>query len=64
VNIDYRADPNSGATPTSPPTDQTWEGYDEIEDAVRFRGINSPLEQARLHAEPDPAQGSKGWSPG
>jgi hypothetical protein len=46
-----------------PWTDQTWEGYDEAEDAARFRGINTPRQQAELHGEPDPVTGSQGWSP-
>lgn len=51
------------ASPTAPQTDYTWKSYDGTDDAYRFNGINTPGEQARLHAEPDPATGAVGWSP-
>ena len=46
-----------------PWTDQTWAAYDEETDASRYRGINSPEQQANLHLSPDPQSDSQGWSP-
>ena len=60
---DYDHPVGAAATGAEPWTDQSWEGYDEQEDATRFRGINTPEQQAVLHAEPDPVRGSRGWSP-
>jgi hypothetical protein len=46
-----------------PWTDQTWQSFDAQDDAYRFRGINTPEQQAQLHLAPDPASDAHGWSP-
>jgi len=46
-----------------PWTDQTWAAYDEQTDATRYRGINSPEQQAQLHLSPDPDEDAHGWAP-
>ena len=43
--------------------DQTWAAYDEKTDAARFRGINSPTQQAELHLSPQGPEDAAGFSP-
>jgi hypothetical protein len=56
--------PNSPADQeTQPWTDQTWAAYDEATDASRYRGINSPTDQAQLHLSPQGQEDAQGYSP-
>lgn len=60
-SYDHPIEPD--AHPVQPWTDQTWVAADEATDATRFRGINSPQQQAEYHLSPNPRGDWQGWSP-